>query len=78
MNLIKQIKNDWVSHGKDWTKPGFKALAYHRFGNWRMIIKPKILRIPFSILYRRSRNKYDIKIPYTVKIGRGSTEFNTQ
>jgi serine acetyltransferase len=75
MNLIKQIKNDWVSHGKYWTKPGFKALAYHRFGNWRMRIKPKILRIPFSILYRflyrRARNKYGITIPYTVKIGQG-------
>jgi serine acetyltransferase len=75
MSLIQQIKNDWVSHGKDWTKPGFKALAFHRFGNWRMGIKPKLLRIPFSILYRflyrRARNKYGIEIPYNAKIGHG-------
>jgi serine O-acetyltransferase len=73
MSLIQQIKNDWVSHGKDWTKPGFRALAFHRFGNWRMGIKPKVLRIPLSILYRflyrRARNKYGIEIPYTAKIG---------
>ncbi|WP_269518244.1 serine O-acetyltransferase [Alteromonas sp. BMJM2] len=74
MNLLKQIKEDWETHGKDWTKPGFRALAYHRFGNWRMKIKPKLLRLPFSFLYRflyrRARNIYGIEIPYTVKIGR--------
>jgi serine O-acetyltransferase len=73
MSLIQQIKSDWVSHDKDWTRPGFRALTYHRFGNWRMGIKPKLLRIPFSILYRflyrRARNKYGIEIPYTAKIG---------
>jgi serine acetyltransferase len=73
MSLIQQIKNDWISHDKDWTKPGFRALAYHRFGNWRMGIKSRLFRIPFSILYqflyRKARNKYGIEIPYTAKIG---------
>jgi serine O-acetyltransferase len=73
MSLIQQVKNDWINHEKDWTKPGFKALVYHRFGNWRMEIKPKLLRFPFSVLYRflyrRARNKYGIELPYTVKIG---------
>jgi serine acetyltransferase len=75
MTLFKQIKDDWVNHGKDWTKPGFKALAYHRFGNWRMDVKPKILRAPLSILYRflyrRARNVYGIELPYTAQIGQG-------
>jgi len=75
MTLFKQIKDDWVNHGKDWTKPGFRALAYHRFGNWRMAVKPKILRAPLSILYRflyrRARNLYGIELPYTAQIGQG-------
>jgi serine acetyltransferase len=75
MTLFKQIKDDWVNHGKDWTKPGFRALAYHRFGNWRMDVKPKILRAPLSILYRflyrRARNVYGIELPYTAQIGQG-------
>jgi serine acetyltransferase len=75
MTLFKQIKDDWVNHGKDWTKPGFRALAYHRFGNWRMDVKPKILRAPLSILYRflyrRARNLYGIELPYTAQIGQG-------
>jgi serine acetyltransferase len=75
MTLLKQIKEDWVNHGKDWTKPGFRALAYHRFGNWRMDVKPKILRAPLSILYRflyrRARNLYGIELPYSAQIGQG-------
>jgi len=75
MNLLEQIKDDWVNHGKDWTKPGFRALAYHRFGNWRMTVKPKLFRAPLSILYRflyrRARNLYGIEIPYSAKIGQG-------
>ncbi len=75
MSLYKQIKEDWINHGKDWTKPGFRALAYHRFGNWRMSVKPKILRAPLSILYRflyrRARNIYGIELPYNAKIGSG-------
>jgi serine acetyltransferase len=75
MTLFKQIKDDWINHGKDWTKPGFKALAYHRFGNWRMDVKPKFLRAPLSILYRflyrRARNLYGIELPYTAQIGQG-------
>jgi len=75
MTLLKQIKADWINHGKDWTKPGFRALAYHRFGNWRMTVTPKILRAPLSIiyrfLYRRARNLYGIELPYSAKIGQG-------
>lgn len=72
--LWEQIKEDWIAHGRDWTKPGFRAVAVHRFGNWRMKIKPKLLRAPFSVfyrfLYRTIRNCYGIDLPYTVKLGR--------
>jgi len=75
MSLFEQIKDDWINHGKDWTKPGFRALAYHRFGNWRMTVKPKLLRAPLSILYRflyrRARNLYGIELPYSAQIGQG-------
>lgn len=74
IGLLDQIKEDWIAHGKDWTKPGFRAIAIQRFGVWRMKIKPKILRAPFSILYRmlfrKIRNSYGIELPYTVALGR--------
>lgn len=73
--LFRQIADDWRANGRDWTKPGFRAVAVHRFGVWRMGVRPKILRAPFSlvyrILYRRCRNHYGIELPYTVKLGRG-------
>lgn len=71
--LFQSIKSDWLAHGKDWTKPGFRALAYYRIGVWRMSVKPKILRAPLSIiyrfLYRRARNLYGIELPYSATIG---------
>jgi serine acetyltransferase len=72
--LWSKIYEDWISHGRDWTKPGFRAVAVQRFGVWRMQIQPKLLRAPFSLLYRalyrHVRNVYGIDLPYTVQLGR--------
>lgn len=72
--LWSQILDDWRANGRDWSKPGFRAIAVHRFGVWRMSIRPKLLRAPFSVLYRalyrRCRNHYGIELPYSVKLGR--------
>jgi serine O-acetyltransferase len=74
LSLWQQIKEDWIAHERDWTKPGFRAVAVHRFGVWRMSVEPKLLRAPFSILYRAMfrhvRNVYGIELPYTVQLGR--------
>jgi serine O-acetyltransferase len=74
LGLWQQIKEDWIAHGRDWTKPGFRAVAVHRFGVWRMNIQPKFLRAPLSIFYRmlfqKVRNNYSIELPYTVQLGR--------
>jgi serine acetyltransferase len=73
-DLLQQIKEDWIAHGRDWTKPGFRAVAIQRFGVWRMQVQPKLLRAPLSMLYRafyrKVRNTYGIDLPYTVKLGR--------
>ena len=72
-SLFSEIRSDWHAHGKDWTLPGFRALATYRFGVWRMGIRPKFLRAPFSLLYRflyrRARNIYGIELPYSARIG---------
>jgi serine O-acetyltransferase len=74
LSLWAQIQEDWVAHGRDWTKPGFRAIAVQRFGVWRMKVEPKALRAPFSLLYRAMyrhvRNVYGIDLPYTVQLGR--------
>jgi serine acetyltransferase len=72
--LLAQLAEDWRANGSDWTRPGFQALAVHRFGNWRMQIRPKLARAPFSAiyraLYRGVRNFYGIELPYTAQVGR--------
>ena len=74
ISLWRLIYEDWVAHGRDWTKPGFRAVAAHRFGNWRMRVRPKVLRAPFSMIYRamfrRCRNVYGIELPFSVALGR--------
>ena len=74
LGLWQQIKEDWIAHGRDWTKPGFRAVAVYRFGVWRMKVKPILLRAPLSILYRalfrKIRNTYGIELPYSAQLGR--------
>lgn len=74
LSLWQLVKEDWIAHGRDWTKPGFRAVAVHRFGVWTMKIKSKFVRAPFSILYkmlfRKVRNTYGIELPFTVQLGR--------
>ena len=68
------MAEDWEAHGRDHSLPGFRAVAVHRFGNWRMGVSPRLLRAPLSLLYRSMfryvRNVYGIELPYTVKLGR--------
>ena len=72
--LLRQIGEDYNAHGREWTKPGFRSVAVHRFGNWRMTIRNKFLRAPLSMLYRwgyrHCRNVYGIELPYSVELGR--------
>jgi len=72
--LAALIAEDWRAHGRDWTRPGFRAVAVHRFGVWRMSVTPKPLRAPLSLIYRwafrRCRNRYGIELPYSVALGR--------
>jgi serine acetyltransferase len=74
LSLWEQIQEDWIAHGRDWTKPGFRAVAVHRFGVWRMSVQFKplraILTLLYQSLYRKVRNTYGIDLPFTVTLGR--------
>jgi serine O-acetyltransferase len=57
--------------------PGFQAVALYRFGVWKDGIGSKLLRVPFTLLYRFLyifvRNVYGIELPHTARIGRRFT-----
>ena len=74
MSLIETLREDYVAHGSDWTKPGFQAIAVHRFGEWKRTIKNRFIRAPFTatanVLHVCVRNFYGIELPFSASIGR--------
>ena len=78
-SLLEQLKEDWVANGRDWTRPGFRAVAIHRFGVWlqgrqswlwRVFLLRALLWRLYRLLYRFVRNHYGIELYYTTSIGR--------
>lgn len=74
ISLLQLLREDLRTHDSDWLDQGFWAVAVHRFGNWRMGIRPKIVRLPFSIIYKFAYKAVEwtcgISLPYVVKLGR--------
>ena len=72
--LWQLIREDWAANGREWARPGFRALAVYRFGFWRMSVRSRLLRMPLSYvhhkLFRFCRNWYGIELPHTAVIGR--------
>jgi len=72
--LFKQIHGDWSVSQRDWTRPGFRAVAVHRFGVWVRNKRPRILRATlfrvYQMMYRYVRNHYGIELPDTTVVGR--------
>ena len=70
--LWEQIREDKRVNGT-WARPGFHAVAVHRFGAWRKNL-PRVLQPPATLLYYMMnlvvRNVYGIEIASTTKIGR--------
>lgn len=74
LSLFALIAEDYRTHDCNPFSEGFWALATHRFGNWRMSIRPRLLRAPCSLLYAALRKAClwfgGIKLDYTVRVGR--------
>lgn len=74
MSFVRQIREDWIAHGRDASLPGFRAIAVHRFGVWahlpRNRVSGAILRRVHRSLFRYVRNHYGIELPVTTAVGR--------
>jgi serine O-acetyltransferase len=74
IGLWALLREDRRTHDGKWLEQGFWAVAVHRFGNWRMGVRPRLLRLPFSGLYKVLNKVVEwtcgITLPYTVKLGR--------
>jgi len=72
--LFALIRDEWTFYGRDWTQPGFRAMAVYRFGAWRARLKWRIIRAPlwpvYRFLFRYVRNHYGIEIPAEAQVGK--------
>jgi serine O-acetyltransferase len=74
LSFLGLIAEDFAVHGRSLIVPGFWAIAVHRFGNWRKDIRPRLLELPFSVLYRCMyigvNWMWGIDLSYAVVLGR--------
>jgi serine O-acetyltransferase len=71
--LLDYWAEDYRAHESDFTRPGFMAVALHRFGNYRMHVQ-RPWRMPLTAVYRTLyvyvRNHFGVEVPFSAKIGR--------
>jgi serine O-acetyltransferase len=74
IGFLALLLEDLRTYDKNPCDPAFWAVSLHRYGNWRMAIRPKLLRAPFSLTYRILAWLVElvggIHLPYTVRLGR--------
>lgn len=68
------VREDFITHDCDFLAQGFWALFWHRFGNWRMSVRPRGVRMPLTLLYKVMFKACQwfggIELPYTTYVGR--------
>ncbi len=74
LGFTNLLKEDYATHGRHIFNQGFFALFCHRFGNWRMSFKNKLVRAPLTLIYLFLRQWCQvfcgIQLDYIVKVGR--------
>ncbi|MBC7785038.1 MAG: transferase [Burkholderiales bacterium] len=74
MSFFGLLREDFETHERDLLSQGFWAIGVHRYGNWRMGIGNRWLRLPFSIVYKLLYKLVEwtcgISLAYTVRVGR--------
>jgi serine O-acetyltransferase len=74
LSFFQLLREDLETHEGNWMSQGFWAIAVHRFGNRRMRVRSRWLRLPLTIVYRIALKLIEwlcgISLAYTVKVGR--------
>jgi serine O-acetyltransferase len=72
--LGELIREDYVTHERNWGLPGLHAVVVQRLGAWRLGLPPGLRRKSLSLAYRPLyvlvRNFYGIQIPAATRVGR--------
>lgn len=72
--MFDNIREDWKTYEGDISRPGLWVMAVYRFGRWRYKIKPRLIRLPFSFLYKLLKVVVQmmtgIELPCETQLGR--------
>jgi serine O-acetyltransferase len=50
--MFRNLREDWKTYEHDLSRPGLWVMVIYRFGRWRYGIRPRLLRMPFSLAYK--------------------------
>jgi len=74
LDVIGLIREDYETFRGDRSRPGFRALLVYRIDSWRLGLKNRFVRLPFTFACRVAarwiRKHYSIELPPTAQIGR--------
>ena len=72
--MFENIAEDFRMYDREFSRQGMWVMVAYRFGRWRYSIRPRLLRLPFSFVYRilklLSQILTGIDLPCEVKVGR--------
>ncbi len=52
ISFLQLLLEDYRTYDRRLLEPALWAVALHRFANWRMNIRSRVLRLPFTLTYR--------------------------
>lgn len=72
--MLRELREDWVRHGRSWTEPAFVSLAIYRYGHWAFGLRNPALRWlagkVYALLKLLILNVTKVWIPPQVKLGK--------
>lgn len=75
--MFEFVREDWQTYEGAWSRQGLWVMLVYRFGRWRYTVRPAILRMPFSFVYRVlklwSQILTGIDLPCEASVGRRFT-----
>ena len=72
--MFENLHEDWITHERDILRRGLWVMAVYRFGRWRYRIRSRLIRKPFSFLYKLLKTVCEIltgiELPCEASVGK--------
>src|SRR5580658_3993803 len=52
LTMFENLREDWQIYERSLSRQGLWVMVVYRFGRWRYSLAPRIIRAPFSFLYK--------------------------